>query len=391
LSVARQCEPPGLARSSWYCQSVGESAEALALLRLLDEQYTRAPFGGVRRMTAWLRGRGHVVNRKRVRRLLRLLGVEAIYPKPSMSAAATGHRIYPYLLRGVPITHADQVWSSDMTYSRLERGWACLVAILDWYSRYMAAWEVSNALDSYSCIAALDRSLARGRLTIFNADHGSQFTSHALTRRLRAAEIQICMDGRGRALDEDVVERLWRSVEYEEVSLKDCPPPPRRSMAWPAASASTTRSGLTRPWPIAPRRPSTTPTGRSLRRFDRFQSTSTYQQSRPNSPDPNVVRPGSCLDNGSTLQDPRTLMGEILATIASRGDERRCPGRTGEVAAHGRLVRPDCRSRSQIDPVGPRWIKPRLALTRSCVEQSGNRPYSGHRALRMRAARFVTC
>jgi putative transposase len=218
--VARQCELLGLARSSWYYQPTGESAETLALLRLLDEQYTRTPFYGVRRMTAWLRSREHVVNVKRVRRLLRLLGVEAIYPKPRTSTPAPGHRIYPYLLRDVPITHVDQVWSSDITYIRLDRGWLYLVAILDWFSRYVLAWEVSNTLDSDFCLAALDRALARGRPTIFNTDQGSQFTSHAFTGRLQAAEIQISMDGRGRALDNIFVERLWRSVKYEEVYLK---------------------------------------------------------------------------------------------------------------------------------------------------------------------------
>ena len=218
--MARQCELLGLARSSWYYQPAGESAETLELLRLLDEQYTRTPFYGVRRMTAWLRSQGQRVNLKRVRRLLRLLGVEAIYPKPATSTPTPGHRIYPYLLRGVPVTRVDQVWSTDITYIRLERGWIYLVAILDWYSRYVLAWEVSNTLDSEFCVAALDRALARGRPTIFNTDQGSQFTSHAFTGRLRAADVQISMDGRGRALDNVFVERLWRSVKYEEVYLK---------------------------------------------------------------------------------------------------------------------------------------------------------------------------
>ena len=218
--MARQCELLGLARSSWYYQPAAVPTETLELLWLLDEQYTRTPFYGVRRMTAWLRSQGHVVNVKRVRRLLRLLGVEAIYPKPATSTPAPGHRIYPYLLRGVPITHVDQVWSTDITYIRLERGWIYLVAILDWYSRYVLAWEVSNTLDSDFCVAALDRALARGRPTIFNTDQGSQFTSHAFTDRLHAADLQISMDGRGRALDNVFVERLWRSVKYEEVYLK---------------------------------------------------------------------------------------------------------------------------------------------------------------------------
>ena len=226
LSVARQCELLGLARSSWYYQPMAVSAETLDLLRLLDEQDTRTPFYGVRRMTAWLRTQGPVVNIKRVRRLLRLLGVEAIYPKPATSTPAPGHRIYPYLLRGVPITHVDQVWSTDITYIRLARGWIYLVAILDWYSRYVLAWEVSNTLDSDVCVAALDRALARGRPTIFNTDQGSQFTSHAFTDRLHAAEVHISMDGRGRALDNVFVERLWRSVKYEEVYLKSYPTVP---------------------------------------------------------------------------------------------------------------------------------------------------------------------
>ena len=177
-------------------------------------------------MTAWLRSQGHPVNVKRVRRLLRLLGVEAIYPKPATSAPAPGHRIYPSLLRGVPITQADQVWSSDITYIRMERGWLYPVAILDWFSRYVLAWEVSNTLDSDFCVAALDRALARGRPTIFNTDQGSQFTGHTFTRRLLAADIRISMDGRGRALDNVFVERLWRSVKYEEAYLKSYPTVP---------------------------------------------------------------------------------------------------------------------------------------------------------------------
>ena len=205
---------------------MGESAETLELLRLLDEQDTRTPFYGVRRMTAWLRSQGQLVNRKRVRRLLRRLGVEAIYPKPATSTPAPGHRIYPYLLRGVPITRIDQVWSTDITDSRLERGWLYLVAILDWYSRSVLAWEVSNTRDSECCVAALDRALARGRPTIFTTDQGSPFTSHAFTGRLQAADVQISMDGRGRALDHVFVERLWRSVKSEEVYLKSYPTVP---------------------------------------------------------------------------------------------------------------------------------------------------------------------
>jgi putative transposase len=171
-------------------------------------------------MTAWLRREGYAVNRKRVRRLLQLLGLETIYPKPHTSTPAPGHRLYPYLLRGVPITHTDQVWSSDITYIRLTQGWVYLVAILDWYSRYVLAWELSNTLDSAFCLTALERALTQARPMIFNTDQGSQFTSLEFTGRLRDAEVRISMDGRGRALDNIFVERLWRTVKYEEVYLK---------------------------------------------------------------------------------------------------------------------------------------------------------------------------
>jgi putative transposase len=220
LSVAQQCALVGLARSSWYYQPRPPSATTQALLDRLDEQYTRTPFYGTRRMTAWLRREGYPVNRKRVRRLLQVLGLETIYPKPHTSRPAPGHRLYPYLLRGVPITHNDQVWSSDITYIRLQQGWVYLVAILDWYSRYVVAWEVSNSLDSAFCLTALERALAQTRPMIFNTDQGSQFTSLEFTGRLLAADVRISMDGRGRALDNIFVERLWRTVKYEEVYLK---------------------------------------------------------------------------------------------------------------------------------------------------------------------------
>jgi putative transposase len=220
LSVARQCTLLGLARSSWYYQPRPPSATTQELLDRLDEQYTRTPFYGTRRMTAWLRREGYAVNRKRVRRLLQLLGLETIYPKPHTSTLAPGHRLYPYLLRGLPITQADQVWSSDITYIRLRQGWVYLVAILDWYSRYVVAWELSNTLDGAFCLTALERALAQAQPTIFNTDQGSQFTSLEFTGRLLAADVRISMDGRGRALDNVFVERLWRTVKYEEVYLK---------------------------------------------------------------------------------------------------------------------------------------------------------------------------
>jgi putative transposase len=221
LTLQRQCQLLGVSRSSLYYQPRGESAENLRLMRLLDEQYTRAPFYGVCRMTAWLRAKGHQVNEKRIRRLLRLMGLEAIYQRPRLSVAAPGHRIYPYLLRGVQIAHPSQVWSSDITYIRLLHGFVYLVAVMDWFSRYVLSWEVSVTLDSEFCESALERALSLGQPEIFNSDQGVQFTSAAFTDRLLARGIRISMDGRGRALDNIFVERLWRSVKYEEVYLHD--------------------------------------------------------------------------------------------------------------------------------------------------------------------------
>ena len=220
LSIRRQCELVGVPRSTVYYEPVAVSAADLELMRQLDEQYTRTPFYGSRRMTAWLHTQGHVVNRKRVTRLLALLGLEAIEACRGMSKPAPGHRIYPYLLRGVAIERVDQVWSTDITYIRLRRGFAYLVAVLDWYSRYVLAWELAPTLDTEFCISALEAALRHGRPEIFNTDQGSQFTSAAFTGRLEGAGVRISMDGRGRALDNVFVERLWRSVKYEEVYLK---------------------------------------------------------------------------------------------------------------------------------------------------------------------------
>ena len=222
VSVARQCDLLGLARSTLYYAPVADDPEDLALMRLLDEQYTRTPFYGVRRMTHWLRGEGHGVNPKRVRRLLRAMGLEAVYPKPRLSQAAPGHRIYPYLLRGMTILRPNQVWSTDITYIRLVQGFVYLVAVLDWFSRYVLAWSVSNTLDGGFCIETLRQALAAyGPPEIFNSDQGVQFTSEAFTGILASAGVAISMDGRGRALDNVFVERLWRTVKYEEVYLKD--------------------------------------------------------------------------------------------------------------------------------------------------------------------------
>ena len=222
LSIARQCDLVGLARSTWYYEPVGESEENLQLMRLLDEQYTKTPFYGSRRMTAWLAERGHGVNRKRVRRLMQLMGLEAIYPKPKLSQPTPGHRVFPYLLRGCQIKRPNEVWSTDITYIRLRGGFVYLTAILDWYSRYVLAWELSNTMDVEFCLTALNRAFRHhGKPDIFNTDQGSQYTSHDFTQEVLGAGVQLSMDGRGRALDNVFVERLWRAVKYEEVYLKD--------------------------------------------------------------------------------------------------------------------------------------------------------------------------
>src|SRR5262245_47442936 len=189
-------------------------------MRRIDEQYTARPFFSSRQMTAWLIGQGEEVNRKRVRRLMRLMGLEAIYPKPKLSAARAGHRIYPYLLRDVRIQRPDQVWSTDITYVPLTSGFMYLAAIIDWYSRYVVAWRLSNTLDGSFCQDMLEEALSRGQPEVFNTDQGVQFTAQVWTSRLESAGIAVSMDGQGRCLDNVVVERLWRSVKYEDVYLR---------------------------------------------------------------------------------------------------------------------------------------------------------------------------
>lgn len=190
-------------------------------MRLLDEQYTKTPFYGTRKMTAWLNLQGYPVERKRVRRLLELMGLETIYPKLKTSIPGHQAQRYPYLLRGLLIERCNQVWSCDITYIRLQRGFIYLMAVIDWFSRYVLPWEVSVTLDTSFCLEALDQALRGGKPEIFNTDQGVQFTSHEFIQRLKAASIQISWDGRGRALDNIFVERLWRSVKYEEVYIKD--------------------------------------------------------------------------------------------------------------------------------------------------------------------------
>jgi putative transposase len=210
----------GLSRSSLYYEPAEETPENLRLMGLIDEEYTAHPFLGSRRLTEWLIGRGEAVNRKRVQRLMRLMGLEAIYPKPKLSAAGRGHRIYPYLLRNVSILRPDQVWSTDITYVPLASGFMYLAAIIDWFSRYVIAWRLSNTLDGTFCLEMLEDALSRGRPEVFNTDQGVQFTAAAWTGRLEGAGVKVSMDGRGRCLDNVFVERLWRSVKYEDVYLK---------------------------------------------------------------------------------------------------------------------------------------------------------------------------
>jgi putative transposase len=188
-------------------------------MRLIDREYTAHPFYGSRRMTAWLCRQGEAVNRKRVQRLLRLMGLEAIYPKPRLSTGGRGHRVFPYLLRGVAVERPDQVWSADITYVPLAAGFMYLAATIDWYSRYVLAWRLSNTLDGSFCLDMLDEALRRGRPGVFNTDQGVQFTAGAWAGRLEGAGVAVSMDGRGRCLDNVFVERLWRSVKYEDVYL----------------------------------------------------------------------------------------------------------------------------------------------------------------------------
>ncbi len=222
LSLRRQCELLGLNRASWYYEPAHESAENLRLMRLIDEQYTRTPFYGWPRMTAYLREDLKLpVNHKRVQRLMQIMGLQAIFPKPRTTVSGTAHRIYPYLLRGVTIGHPNQVWSADITYIPMTQGFMYLVAILDWFSRYVISWQLSNTLDGWFCQEALHAALQQGRPEIFNTDQGVQFTATAFTDILEQASIRVSMDGRGRALDNIFVERLWRTVKYEHIYLME--------------------------------------------------------------------------------------------------------------------------------------------------------------------------
>lgn len=221
MTIKRQCELLGISRSGWYYRDRPENAQNLELMRLIDEEYMRHPFLGTRRMRNYLNGLGYRINRKRVQRLYQQMGIEAIYPKPNLSRPDEGARKYPYLLRGLAIEHSDQVWCTDITYIRLAQGFVYLTVIMDWHSRYVISWGLSNTLDSSFCVTALEKAMTRGRPEIFNSDQGVQFTSVEFTGVLKAKDVQISMDGRGRAMDNIFVERLWRTVKYEDVYLHD--------------------------------------------------------------------------------------------------------------------------------------------------------------------------
>lgn len=219
-SLVRQCELLKISRSSLYYKKSQPTDLDLELMKLIDQQYTRTPFYGTRRMTAWLRRQGHDVNRKRVRRLMKRMGIEAIYPRQNTSKPAPDHKKYPYLLKNMEIDRPGKVWATDITYIPMARGFLYLVAIVDWYSRYVLSWRISNTLDADFCVEALTDAFRYGKPEVFNSDQGCQFTSDAFTGVLLKQGIQISMDGKGRCMDNIFVERLWRSLKYEEVYLK---------------------------------------------------------------------------------------------------------------------------------------------------------------------------
>lgn len=223
IAVVRQCELAGVSRATAYARQAPRPIDEseLLLCRLIDEEYTRHPFYGSRKMVVFLKAAGHVVNRKRAQRLMRQMGLVGMAPGPHTSVTHPEHKVYPYLLRGVPVVRPNQVWSTDITYIRLAHGFAYLVAIIDWYSRRVLGWRISNSMEAVFCVDCLEEALrAHGKPEIFNSDQGSQFTSEAFTGVLKREGISISMDGRGRAFDNIFVERLWRSVKHEDVYLK---------------------------------------------------------------------------------------------------------------------------------------------------------------------------
>ena len=224
LSVVRQCDLLDLSRASYYRNTdwVGESEENLNFMSLIDEEYTRYPFFGSRKMRDYLRRQGHNVNRKRIQRLMRKMGIKSLAPSPNTSKPCTEHKIYPYLLNGLTIDRANQVWCTDITYIRMDGGFVYLVAIMDWYSRKVLSWEVSTSMEDSFCVSALERALRLyPKPDMFNTDQGAQFTSKDFTGVLKEYSIKISMDGKGRCMDNIFIERLWRSVKYEEIYLNE--------------------------------------------------------------------------------------------------------------------------------------------------------------------------
>lgn len=216
LSIVQQCKLLSIARSSFYYTPKGETEQNLNLMRQIDEQFLETPFFGVRQMTWHLRNDGHLVNEKRIRRLMRLMGLMPIYQKPNTSRPAKGHKTYPYLLKGLRVERPNQVWCSDITYLPMRRGFLYLVAIMDWHTRKVLAWRISNTLEADFCVEALNEAIHKfGPPEIMNTDQGSQFTSFAWTDRLRRTGVRISMDGKGRFLDNIFIERLWRTLKYE--------------------------------------------------------------------------------------------------------------------------------------------------------------------------------
>ena len=221
ISIKRQCELLCLCRSTYYYKPRKDNSYNIHLMGLIDEEYTRHPFYGVRRMKAMLENKGHKVNRKRIRRLSRNMGIEAVYPKPKLTKSSSEHKKYPYLLKGLKIDHPDHVWCSDITYIKTKYGFVYLTAIMDWFSRYVMSFEVSTTLDKEFCIKALKDALSHSKPEIFNSDQGVQFTCEEFITSLKETGVTISMDGRGRAHDNIFIERLWRTVKYEEVYLKE--------------------------------------------------------------------------------------------------------------------------------------------------------------------------
>ncbi len=223
LPIFRQCELLELPRSSFYREPPkGESPRNLKLMRLIDEEYTRHPFSGARQLKRYLKRQGYKVNRKRVQRLMRIMGIQSVAPKPNTSKPSKEHKIYPYLLGGLDINRSNQAWCSDITYVRMPGGFGYLGAVMDWYSRKVLSWEVSVTMDDSFCVSVLEQAIRRyGKPEIFNTDQGSQFTGKAFTDVLKNNNIKISMDGKGRAVDNIMIERLWRTVKYEEIYLKD--------------------------------------------------------------------------------------------------------------------------------------------------------------------------